>query len=164
MKLLILSAHPTIHRWRLLPAFIKGVHKCLPGAKIELKRIKLPEVKVVKERIEHKWLEKFKTPYYTQGYTIVGLHLSKSQWVKLGLKISLRGANPKRTTKQQDFYFWADERSKRFGFVQFVQVLLHEILHEYFQQKGTEDLTHKWHEENPDITKCFPVSDIMQVL
>jgi hypothetical protein len=164
MKLLILSTHPTIHRWRLLDGFLKVVTRCIPGIQIKIERIKLPEVKVVKERIDHTWLQNFKAPYLAQGHSIIGLHFSKSQWVKLGLKSSLRGANPKRTNKVQDFYFWADERSKRFGLPQFVQTLLHELLHEYFQQKGIEDLTHQWHEENRDITKRFPIKDIDIIL
>jgi len=163
MKLLILSTHPTIYRWRLLPTFLKVIKKCL-GCEVVIKQVTLPNVvKVVEERLDHKWLETFKAPH-AAGYSIVGLHLSKTQWNNLGLKRTLRGSNPKRSTNLQDFYFWSDERSKRKGHWQFVQTLLHELLHEYFQKKGGEDLTHTWHEENSDIITRFPIKDLDTVL
>ncbi len=164
MKILILSTHTKIHRWRLLPTFLNTVNRCLPGITIDLQRIKLPDIKVVKGRIDHKWLQDFKTPYQKKGYTVTALHLSRSQWLSLGIESSLRGLNPRRANNLHDFYFWADERTKREGFPQFVQTFLHELLHEYFQKKGVTDLTHKWHDENPDITKRFPIRDIMTVL
>lgn len=164
MKLLILSTHPTIHRWRLLKTFLHILQTCLPGSEINLKRVKLPDNVIVnKGRLNHQWLEDFKAPYRKES-TIIGLHLSRVQWRKLKLQSNLNGANPRRANKLQDFYFWSDEKTKRKGFWQFVQVLLHELLHEYFQQKGGTDLTHQWHEENPDIRVRFPIRDIITVL
>jgi hypothetical protein len=164
MKILILSTHTKIHRWRLLPAYLNTINRCLPGVTIELQRIKLPDIKVVDKRIDTKWLQDFKTPYQKKGYDLIALHLSRSQWLKLGIESSLRGLNPRRATNLQDFYFWSDERTKRQGHYQFVQTFLHELLHEYFQKKGGVDLTHQWHDENPDITKRFPIRDIIDVL
>jgi hypothetical protein len=163
MKLLILSTHPTIHRWRLLPTFLKTIKACL-GCEVTVRQVALPSFVVVKDgKIDHAWLESFKAPYVGDA-TITGLHLSKKQWSALGLEGNARGANPKRKTALQDFYFWSDERTKRKGYWQFVQTLLHELLHEYFQKKGGTDMTHLWHEENPDITKRFPINDLDTIL
>lgn len=163
MKILILSTHTTIHRWSLRRTFLNTIQSCLPNVNIELKRIKLPNIKVVKGRIDHAWLETFKAPYL-KDYDVVALHLSRSQWIKLGLQSSLRGANPKDNKDKEEFYFWSDERTMRQGFHQFVQTFLHELLHGYFQTKGVPDLTHQWHDENPDIRVRFPIRDIIDVL
>jgi hypothetical protein len=164
MRILILSTHTKISHWKKLPTYLNTFKKCLPGATIELQCIKLPNIKIVKGRIDHKWLSDFKTPYQTIGYDLIALHLSRLQWLKLSLQSSLRGLNPRRSTDLHDFYFWSDERTKRQGFPQFVQTFLHELLHEYFQKKGGVDLTHLWHDEDPDITKRFPIRDIIDVL
>jgi len=163
MKLLILSTHPTIHRWRLLPTFLKVIKRCL-NCEVDIKQVSFPNtIKVVNQKIDHKWLEDFKAPHIA-GYSIAGLHLSKKQWNMLGIKPTLRGANPDRKISLQDFYFWSDERTKRNGYWQFIQTLLHELLHEYFQKKGGSDLTHIWHEENDDITTRFPIKDLDTIL
>lgn len=163
MKLLILSTHTKIHRWRLLPSFLKTIRACLPGVTVEVKQIKLPEVKVENGRIDHVWFDQFTAPYLKE-YDVVGFHLSRSQWLKLGLQKSLNGANPVDKKPKELFYFWSDERTKRKGLPQFIQTLLHELLHGYFQTKGVPDLTHQWHDENPNITVRFPIRDIIDVL
>lgn len=164
MKILILSTHTSIRRWRLLPTYLNTIRRCLPGATVDLQRIKLPDIKVVDKRIDRDWLQDFKTPYQKKGYDLIALHLSRAQWLKLGIQSSLRGLNPRRITDLHDFYFWSDERTMREGFPQFEQTFLHELLHEYFHAKGGTDMTHIWHEKDPDITKRFPIRDIIDVL
>lgn len=145
-----------------MPVFLHTLSKCLPNVTIDIKRVVLKDIPIKDERIDPQWLREVMSKY--PGYTVSCLHLSRAQWKKAGLNPDLRGANPRRHNGVKDFYFWSDEKTKRKGFYQFVQTLLHELLHEYYQAKGGTDMTHQWHDENPDITVRFPINDIIKVL
>jgi len=158
MKLLILSTHPTILKWKNLSTYLKVIQGALPNFTIKILPIALPDdIKVIDGRLDRVWLETLKMPYFNQGYDIIGLHLSVGQWNTLKLQSNLNGSNPRRTNELGDFYFKSDEKTLRRRLPQFVQTLLHELLHEYFQQTKLPDKTHEWHSTNPDIVVRFPV-------
>ena len=90
---------------------------------------------------------------------MVGLHLSRREWVAYGLEASLRGANPKTDDQLGDFYFWADEDSLRRGLPQFVQTCIHEAAHEYYSDIKFPDQTHTYHDANDDIAPLFKTFD-----
>lgn len=115
--------------------------------------------KVVDKRIDHQWLLKLFAPFYTKGYDMVGLHLSRKEWVAYGLEASLRGANPRTDDFLGDLYFWADRDSLRKGLPQYVQVVLHEAAHEYYNDVRFPDQTHAYHDANPDISPLFKTFD-----
>jgi hypothetical protein len=156
MKLLILTTDTTLQKWgsfkkkmRIVDTAINsGIHADFDST--EVKYVKVTPL-VVGGRIDHYWLEKLKSPYFKQGYDIVGLHTSEKQWDDWGIQSSLRGANPIRKTELGDFYFSADEHSLRGKLNRFIQVLIHEFRHEYFQQTGLPDDTHKLHGQSNDL-------------
>lgn len=114
---------------------------------------------VVDGKIDHHWLQNLITPYFDEGYDVVGLHMSDAQRKKWKIKPALRGANPITGNEYGDFYFWADEHTKREGLNQFVQTCLHEFGHEYFQKTGKHDVIHLVHDLTPDIIPFIKTFD-----
>ena len=163
MKLLILTTEPRSLRWRTLDdklAFIKDALNSGKNAEFEVEmRVAKATPKVVKGRIDRTWLEEHNEPYFSQGYDIIGFHMSRKQWRDLGLIESLRGSNPRDNKSQEDFYFSSDEKNKRKGEDRFTQVCLHETAHAYYQETGFTDLTHQWHDRNSDISGLFKLFD-----
>lgn len=156
MRLLILTTDPTLQKWGSVKKKLQIIDNALNSGKnanFDTTEVKYVDVKpkVVNSRISHAWLEELKAPYFRQGYDIIGLHTSEDQWDGWGLESNLRGANPIRNIELGDFYFNADENSKRGRFDRFVQVAIHEIKHEYHQQTGTPDDTHDLHGQKNDI-------------
>lgn len=125
---------------------------------VEVREV-VAEPKVVNSRIEHKWLQDLHKPFFSKGYDLIGLHCSLKQWKEWGIKPSLRGANLSDKIEQEDFYFSADENTRRDGENRFIQTCLHEIAHGYYQETKLIDQTHDWHSKNPDISGLFKTID-----
>lgn len=158
-KLLILSAHPTISRWRTLTKKVQTIEDVLNSGKNANWEVsfqpKNVTPKVVDERIDRDWLETLITPYFSQGYDIICFHFSLAQQKEWGIKMTLRGANANNTSEREFLYFSADKNSKRDGLNRFIQTGLHEIAHGYYDHTKEPDLTHAYHEVNPDISGLF---------
>lgn len=163
MKFLILTTSKSTLQWKSLPNYLAQIKSALNSGEhadwtVEIEYIAaIP--KVTDKRIDHQWLLKLFAPFYTKGYDMVGLHLSRKEWVAYGLEASLRGANPKTDDQLGDFYFWADEDSMRRGLPQFVQTCLHEASHEYYVDVKFPDQTHAFHDANQDIAPLFTTFD-----
>jgi hypothetical protein len=157
-KLLILSTDPTIYKWRTLPAKIKQIKDTLNTTKnatweVEV-RYHAIKPKIVNGRIPHEVMNELTYPYFRQGYHHVGLHLSGTQWVNWGLQSTLRGARHRDDDFVGEFYFQANETTRRGRYNQFVQTALHELWHELCHTTGVKDDLHDWHSGNTDITKA----------
>ena len=155
MKFLILTTEEKTLKWKSLPQKLKAIQKALTNVwSIEIKHFG-GEVHIKGDRVDRDWLGRLTKSYFDQGYDVVALHMSIKQKKDLGIKPTLRGSNPRRKSEVGDFYFWANERTKRDGENQFVQTCLHEFAHEYYQQTGIVDMTHNYHDQNPDISGLF---------
>jgi hypothetical protein len=160
MKVLILSTHPTVEKWKTLPqklAFFDRLYssgKNSNFAPTELKKIDVVP-KVVNSRIDFTWLESIKKIYFNQGYDIIKFHGSLKQQKEWGIELGLRGANPNSKSELESMYFFADEHSKREGLNQFEQTGGHEGAHGYYDHSGERDITHEWHDNHPDISGLF---------
>lgn len=160
MKLIILSTDPTILKWKTLAKKLTFIDRALASGKnadfapTVVKYIKV-KPKVVNARIDHDWLEELKAPYFRQGFDIIGFHTSEKQWKSWGIQANLRGANPNRSIELEDFYFNADENSRRLNFNRFEQVALHEIAHGYYDHSDEADITHQYHDAHRDISGLF---------
>lgn len=118
-----------------------------------------------KPRILHSWLDKLFTPWFDRGYDFVGLHFGLDEWLDAGLQKSLRGANPIDSDLIGEFYMWADEdTTRRYAkgasrLNQFIQVLLHEVCHEYYRGSGLDDPTHDHHYTEGEIRTLVETLD-----
>lgn len=163
-KLLILTTEKKTLTWRSLPTKLKAIKSTLNSGKnadfdIEIKYIDTKPL-VLKERIDQSWLYNLHKPYFSQGYDIIALHMSIKQWNDLKLPSNYNGFNPNRTTELGDLYFKADENTKHFrGGNQFIQTLLHELSHEYFDGSKLTDTTHLYHSAVKDISGIFKSFD-----
>ena len=163
MRLLILTTDKTILDWKSLEKKLAFIENTLNSGKNAKFIIYVQETdakpKVVNGRVDHAWLEENNAPYFAQGFDLIGLHMSRKQWKELGLIETLRGSNPRDKSEQEDFYFSADEKNKRKGLDRFTQVCLHETAHAYYQETKETDITHQWHDRNPDISGLFKLMD-----
>lgn len=157
-KILILTTDPTLPKWKSLEAKKKHILSAFQSGKggeiwtgVDVQYVDTKPL-ILESRIDHSWLQNLITPYFEQGYAMVGFHTSEKQWKTWKIKSSLRGSNPNRSIELEDFYLSADEKSLRCGFDRFTQVFLHEGSHGYYDHSGKEDLTHTFHEANKDIT------------
>lgn len=162
MKFLIVTTEPKTLYWKTLPAKLAAIRTAL-GTSWEVSII-LTDTKplILNGRVDHSWYKIFIKDYLSQGYDVVGLHMSNSQKTTWGLKESLRGSNFVSGDFYGDFYFWADENTKRESWNQFVQTCLHEFSHEYFQKTGLTDITHEYHNKNKNIIPLFKTFDWKQ--
>jgi hypothetical protein len=142
-KLLILSADPSIHKWESLPEKLKEIKDTLKVFDVDVK-YEAHTPLVIRERINHTWLNSLIKPHFDNGYDIIAFHFSSKQCKEWGIK-GINGANPKTDDEMGDLYFWADQHTKRQGLSQFVQTCLHEIAHEYFAETKQKDITHEYH-------------------
>lgn len=153
MKFLILTTNKRTLNWKSLDSKLKDIRDTLDVWDIQIEYLDTVP-KIVKGRVDHEWFLEATKPYFDKGHDVIGLHMGDRQRRKWGLKPSLRGSN-QRSGEIGDFYFWADENTKRNGENQFIQTCLHEFAHEYFYQTNKPDITHYWHNGNPDIRGLF---------
>ena len=116
--------------------------------------------KVAAGRIDHEWFNTISYPLFRAGYHLVSIHMTDTQRKAWGIQPSLRGANQIDRDFVGESYFWANEHTKRNGLNQFVQVALHEPSHELSRATGITDLTHAYHDANPDISGIFSTYDM----
>ncbi len=159
MRKLILTADKGALKWKTLPSKLESIRTTLGNEWTVDFLYKDFKPTIIGERINHAWFKEFITPYLIQGYDVVALHMSDAQRTKWGIQPTLRGANLNSNDFYGDFYFWADENTKRRGFNGFVQTCLHEMSHEYFQKTKLKDVTHEYHETKKDIRPLFKTFD-----
>jgi hypothetical protein len=106
---------------------------------------------VVNNRITHEWMDSLASQV---GGEFVGLHMSAAQAAKWGIRPSIRGASQIDDDLVHEFYFWADERTKRMGRDQFTETLIHEFRHGFMRGCGFLDDTHAVHADG-DIRGAF---------
>lgn len=164
MKIKLITTDPTLLSWESLPGYKAGILRALNKAKnanfeldIEYRDI-TPEV--YNGRVTHEWFDTLTKPLYIKEVYFVGLHMGDKQRKQWGIKPSLRGSNHVDNDNMGDFYFWADEKTKRNGFIQFVETFLHEMRHEICRGSNLPDDTHALHEEYGTITKQFYMFDM----
>jgi len=167
MKYLILSSDPTMLTWKSLPAKVKKITAALNKTKnatweVEVRYQGEIEPEVKNGRITHAWYDTLSKPLFLQGNEFLFLQFSKTDWTRLSLQNTLRGANQRDTDVVGESYGWADENTKRKDTKenQFVQVVLHEISHEIAHNIGVLDNTHTYHDANPDISGIFASYDM----
>lgn len=139
---LILTTDAKTLKWKSLPAKLAEIKNSLKVWEVDIEHADVTPV-VKDGRVDHEWLQKTTASYLDKKYDLVAVHMPMSQGQK-----QLNGANPK---QGHDFYFWADENTKRKGLSQFVQTCLHEFSHEYFQKTGLPDVTHLEHDKTGDV-------------
>jgi hypothetical protein len=157
-KFLIVTTSPATLNWKSLPTKLATIKETLQVWNVEMTHTSVSPL-VINGRVDHKWLQNLITPYFNHGYDVVGLHISDKQRRAWGIDPTLRGANPRTGKEFGDFYFWADENTKRQSENQFVQTCLHEFCHEYFQKTGLPDTTHLEHDKNPNIIPFMKTLD-----
>lgn len=155
MKFLILTTSKRTLNWRTLDSKLKEIGEALTDSWEVSIQYYDGDVKTSGDRVDRDWLGELTKSYFDHGYDVIGLHMSVKQKRDWGIGATVRGVNINRPTEVGDFWFWADERTKRNGENQFVQTCLHEFSHEYYQQTGLMDLTHSYHAQNNDIKGLF---------
>lgn len=163
-KLIIVTADKRTLAWPTLPAKLRAIKNTLNTIRnanftVDIVHEEfMPEV--VEGRITRAWFEDFATPYFTDGYDFVVVHLKDTQRKKWGIKPTLRGSQLNTETDMGLAYFWADEDTKRERLNQFIQTCLHEISHAFVDGAGIVDTTHAWHDTTPDIRGLFSTYDM----
>lgn len=163
-KFLILTANQSTLTWTSLDNKLAAIKTALNSGKgadwlvdIQYKSA-TPTINKVEEKIDTKWLQEHIKPFFGE-YDMVALHFSEKQSNAWGIRPTLRGSNPQTNDDFGDFYFSADEDSKRMGFDRFVQVCLHETSHEFFVDTKQPDITHEYHSKHKDITNLYKTFD-----
>lgn len=163
-KIKLISLDPTILKWKTLEQKKKEIVKALNQSKnsdfyldIEYQDLK-PEI--VDERITHAYMDLISKPFLSKGYDFVAIHFPSKLWKKLGISNTFRGLYQKDLDEVAETYFWADEKTLRKGLNQFVQTFLHELSHAYAHGSKTTDMTHTWHNINPDISGIWSGYDM----
>lgn len=165
MKFLILTASKDTLNWPSLPnklAFIKQTLNSAQNSNWSVDIQYTPSVPTVDHetnRINSYWLNQLIKPFFSQGYDVIAFHYNGKQRSAWDIKASLRGSNPRTDDEMGDFYFWADEDTKRNGLNQFEQTCLHEFAHEYYAEAGGLDQTHAFHNDNANIAGLFSALD-----
>jgi hypothetical protein len=163
MKFIILTASKDTLSWKKLPNYLAQVKLALNSGlhadwTVDIEYTPAQPV-ITGSRIDKPWLAKLFAPYYAKDYDCVGFHFSVKQKNAWLFDKTVNGVNPRTDDQLGDFYLWADEGTRRQGLPQFVQTLLHEFSHEYFEDTKTIDLTHEYHDANKDIAPLFKTFD-----
>lgn len=163
MKLLIATLDPTTLEWRSLGNKVHVIKSALDKTQnatwevdVRYFDIKPPELNS-RDRITQRWFNDFAYPLFREGNHFVNLHMSMKQWTDFGLDNGLRGANQIDDDFVGQSYLRADEHTKR-GRTrrnQFVQTNLHEVSHQISRDTGVPDMTHPYHDANPNIAGIF---------
>lgn len=158
MKLLILTTDLTVKDWGTINDKLEYITNVLNNGTVNW-QVEMQEyyglVMIENNRLERQWFKELVNQYFKKGYDMVAFHMSDKQRKTWGIKPTLRGSNLSGPEEYGDMYFWSDEHTLREGLPQFIQTLLHEICHEYYQKTGFQDITHIWHANNPDITNLI---------
>lgn len=176
-KLLILTSDETLLKWKSLPAKKKHILAALNKTKnadwsIEI-RYRALTPQVVNGRISHDWYNTVSYPLFREGYQHVVMHFSMAQWKMWGIEGNYNGFNQIDKDFVGESYIRADEttvhkygraRRPRDLFSQFVQTLLHEILHELKRGTNQPDITHDYHQQHKDISGAFADVDMATYL
>ena len=164
-KLLILSADPTILKWRSLAkkkaAILAALNKTKNGVwELDIQYRPIAPKVLATGRIEQEWYNSFSYPLFDAGNHFIYLHFSLKQWKSWGLDRSIRGANQIDTDFVGESYGKSDERTLRNRENLFVQNVLHEMSHEIARTTKVPDFTHAHHAVDPDISKIFTMYDM----
>lgn len=164
MKIKIITTDPTLLKWKSLKnkiTAIKGILNMAKNANFDIEieyRDIVPEVK--DGRITHKWFDDLVKPFYIKEVYFVGLHMGDKQRKDFGIQPSLRGLNQVDNDDMGDFYFWADEDTKRGRYNQFIETFIHEIRHEICRGIGVYDDTHTLHKKHGTLREQFHMFDM----
>lgn len=171
MKIKILTADPAVKKWKTWPRKKREILSILNSGKnanfididVGYGDISRPDTvinKIGRAKIKHSWINAVCTPYFEQGYDfVVLLYSGKAWWEVIGLPKRLRGANIIDKDVLGEIYMWADETTtRRYArgkkpVNQLIQVVIHEIIHEYFRGSNLPDVTHQYHYTDGDIRR-----------
>ena len=165
MRLLIVSSHPSILKWKTLNTKLAQLKAALNKTQNATWQIhvttKKLEPEVVNSRITHAWYDNFRKQY---PHEFIYLHFSSRQWKRLGLDHGVLGINQRDTDFIGESYGWSDENTlrKKTKENQFIQNVLHEMSHELARTTKVTDETHIYHDANPDISTMFTLYDMSQ--
>lgn len=178
MKIKLVLTDKRVLNWRSLDRKNQEVLKALNKGKgadfteidveyiDDLPPVRLRTNKDGKPRIKHDWIDEVGAPYFKQGYDFIGIHFTKKTWLDAGLYTSLRGSNPIDGDVVGEFVMWADESTTRrysssgSRLNQYIQVMLHEICHEYYRGANIKpDPTHDHHYSEGEIRDLVATLD-----
>ena len=148
----IFTTDKTLANWSSLSKKLRIITKALNTAQNANFDVTVEYIdvipKVVDERIDRVWFNTLSDKVYKLGYDFVGLHMSYKQHLNWGIQPTLRGlAFGDDNDPADEFYFWADENTKRNGLNQFVETCLHELRHLLCRGTNTLDDTHYLHND-----------------
>ncbi len=157
----LITTDRSLPGWRSLGSKLREIRLSLSTIKGSNFRILVvyqeitPEV--VNGRITHRWMDGLRaTLAKPDQVDFVAFHMSNAQRKAWGIQPSLRGAYQVDDDLVHEFYFWADENTRREGYNQFVQTFLHEFRHGFMRGCGLPDDTHEQHADG-DIRDAFRV-------
>lgn len=163
-KVIIVTADERTLRWKSLPAKTRAIKNALNAMQnadftVDVQHEEfLPEV--AEGRITHEWFNDFAAPYFAKGYDFIVIHMKDTQRKAWGIKPTLRGSKLNTKNDMALAYFWADENTFRHRLNQFIQTCLHELSHAVAHGTKVQDLTHAYHDANPDIRGIFSAYDM----
>lgn len=155
-RIKLITTDCSLLKWRSLTSKYKAIMKelaTIEGADFVLAieyRDLVPEV--INGRITHAWMDGLRSTLPEKNYAFVAFHMTDFQRKLWG--IVPRGSYQDDYDLVQEFYFWADEFTKREKRNQFVQTFLHEFRHAFMKGANYEDDTHEAHADG-DIRGSF---------
>lgn len=148
-SILLVTTDASLPRWRSLRYKLNTIRKelnTIEGADFIIKVHSCPKMvpQVVDGRITHRWMDELVRTIGGE-FAHVALHMSNRQAKKWKIEPGLRGASQIDRDDVHEFYFWADEDSRRLKLNQFIQTFLHEFRHGFMRGCGLPDDTHARH-------------------
>ncbi|MBA4307004.1 MAG: hypothetical protein C0429_09745 [Sphingopyxis sp.] len=163
----LITTDKTLLKWRSLPSKLDAIYAELDDIEgaaftidIEYRNV-VPEVK--DGRITHTWMDSLWSTFPEKRPDFLAFHMSNRQRKDWKITPSLRGAYQidDWVDTVQEFYLWADEKTRRGSFNQFIQTFLHEFRHAFKAGTTQEDDTHELHADGDirDTFKSLRMSD-----
>lgn len=157
MNIKLITTDKSLLSWRSLGQKLKAIIAELnqiEGAKftidIEYRNV---TPTVANGYITHAWMDELRKDV-PANYQFVAFHMSVAQSVRWGIEPGMRGAHQRDKDKIGEFYFWADEKTRRGRLNQFIQTFLHEFRHAFMYETTLPDDTHDQHVDG-DIRGSF---------
>lgn len=159
-KIKLISTDKSLLKWKSLKDKeqeilneLSDVKNAVFSLEIEYQDL-VPEV--VNGRITEKWMNSISQPLKV---SFVALHFSEAQKKKWKVIPTSRGIHMRDKDNVGEVYFWANEKTKRGKYNQFVQTFLHELRHAFKYGTKEFDDTHEIHDTG-DIRGSFKTIDM----
>jgi len=165
-RAIIITTDKTTLKWKTLNSKLSEILKALNSIKnadftLDIRYIDyIPEV--VAGRITRASFDSVSLPLLKEGYDFVMIHMNQKQQKKWKIEPTLRGLAQNDTDEVAEAYFWANEKTLRGKYNQFIETSLHEVSHLFCYGSKYYDKTHLHHQLFGTITGIFNSYDMSE--